>query len=41
MSCSPTELSSRLTNLDEIILVTALQEQSKKIEEQARNARMR
>jgi hypothetical protein len=35
------ELNSRLTNLDEIILVSALVERAKKEEEIARDLRMR
>ena len=34
MSCSPMELNSRLTNLDEIILLAALEERNK-LQEQA------
>lgn len=43
MSCSPTELSSRLTNIDEVILMSALSERAqreqKAIDESRRNSR--
>jgi hypothetical protein len=39
MTCSPTELNSRLTNIDEVILVSALIERAKQEEELIKSKR--
>jgi hypothetical protein len=41
MSCSPTELSSRLTNIDEVILISALGEYGSRKQKAMDEARLR